>query len=169
MSGSGISWAICKSAPRSRQITTPAPHHSVFYRPYALPAAQPTASKHYYRHVQYYTDKSPRHCRCDSWFCTAHGHTASNVVVQISTLSKKYSGHVRNCGTNVLDQEQCQEASFRPPKKSIECQRCSTNSWRQLTDCGCCCQQPMLEIGVQNFITYSGALGAIYKISYDLS
>jgi len=27
---SGISWAVCKSAPRSRQITTPAPHHSVF-------------------------------------------------------------------------------------------------------------------------------------------
>ena len=26
MSGSGISWAICKSAPRSRQITTPVPH-----------------------------------------------------------------------------------------------------------------------------------------------
>ena len=33
-------------APRSRQITTPEPHHSVFYRPDALPAAQPTASKH---------------------------------------------------------------------------------------------------------------------------
>ena len=46
-SGSGISWAICKSAPRSRQITTPAPHDSVFYRPDALPAAQPTASKHW--------------------------------------------------------------------------------------------------------------------------
>ena len=30
VSGSGISWAICKSAPRSRQITTPAPHYSVF-------------------------------------------------------------------------------------------------------------------------------------------
>ena len=30
MSGSGITWAICKSAPRSRQITMPAPHHSVF-------------------------------------------------------------------------------------------------------------------------------------------
>ena len=28
--GSSISWAICKSAPRSRQITTPAPQHSVF-------------------------------------------------------------------------------------------------------------------------------------------
>ena len=47
VSGSGISWATCKSAPRSRQITTPVPHHSVFYRPDALPAAQPTASKHW--------------------------------------------------------------------------------------------------------------------------
>jgi len=51
VSGSGISWAICKSAPRSRQITTTsAPHHSVFYRPDALPAAQPTASKHTHTH-----------------------------------------------------------------------------------------------------------------------
>jgi len=39
VSSSGISWAICKSAPRSRQITMPAPHHSVFYTPDALPAA----------------------------------------------------------------------------------------------------------------------------------
>ena len=38
---------ICKSAPRSRWITTPAPHRSLFYRPDALPAAQPTASKHW--------------------------------------------------------------------------------------------------------------------------
>ena len=30
MSGSGISWTICKSAPHSRQKTLPAPHHSVF-------------------------------------------------------------------------------------------------------------------------------------------
>ena len=30
MSGSGINWAICKSASRSRQTTMPAPHHSVF-------------------------------------------------------------------------------------------------------------------------------------------
>ena len=47
VSGSGISWAVCKSAPRSREITMLAPHHSVFYRPDALPAAQPTASKHW--------------------------------------------------------------------------------------------------------------------------
>ena len=43
--GCGISWAICKSAPCPRQVTTPAPHHSVFYRFDVLPAAQPTASK----------------------------------------------------------------------------------------------------------------------------
>jgi len=30
VSGSGISWAVCKSTRCSRQITTPAPHHSVF-------------------------------------------------------------------------------------------------------------------------------------------
>ena len=30
VSGSGISWAVCKSASRSRQITMPAPHHSSF-------------------------------------------------------------------------------------------------------------------------------------------
>jgi len=30
VSGSGISWTIYKSAPRSRQITTPASRHSVF-------------------------------------------------------------------------------------------------------------------------------------------
>ena len=47
VSGSGISWTVCKSAPGSRQITTPALHHSIFYRPNALPAAQPTVSKHW--------------------------------------------------------------------------------------------------------------------------
>ena len=47
VSGSGISWAICKSATHSRQITTPVRHHSIFYRPDALPATQPTASKHW--------------------------------------------------------------------------------------------------------------------------
>jgi len=52
VSGSEIRWAICKSASCSRQITTPAPHRSVFYRPDALPAAQPTASKHW-RHIRH--------------------------------------------------------------------------------------------------------------------
>ena len=46
VSGSGISWAMCKSAPCSRQITTPAPRPSVVFRP----DAQPTVSKHW-RHT----------------------------------------------------------------------------------------------------------------------
>jgi len=46
VSGSGISWTICKSAPHCRHITMPASHHSVFYRPDVLPSTQPTASKH---------------------------------------------------------------------------------------------------------------------------
>ena len=48
VSGSGISWAICKSCisleTDNHASTTPL---KVFYRPDALPAAQPTASKHW--------------------------------------------------------------------------------------------------------------------------
>jgi len=41
--GSGIRWTICKSfAIHSRQITTPAPHHLIFYRQDAIRAAQPS-------------------------------------------------------------------------------------------------------------------------------
>ena len=43
VSGSGISWAICKSAPCSRQITMPAPHHSVFLQ-VGCPSCHPTNS-----------------------------------------------------------------------------------------------------------------------------
>ena len=68
VSGSGISWAICKSAPCSRQTTTPAPHHSVFYRPDELPAAQPTESKHW-RHALTYAQS-------DKW--TMWKHNASS-------------------------------------------------------------------------------------------
>jgi len=43
LSGSGFSWAICKSAPRSRQITMPSPHHSVFLQA-GCPSCSPTNS-----------------------------------------------------------------------------------------------------------------------------
>ena len=43
MSGSGISWDICKSARHSRQITTPAPHHSAFLQA-GCPSCRPTNS-----------------------------------------------------------------------------------------------------------------------------
>ena len=46
VSGSGISWAICKCAPRSRQDNHASTPPLSFYRPDALPAAKPTASKH---------------------------------------------------------------------------------------------------------------------------
>ena len=81
VSGSGISLATCKSAPCSRQITTPSPHHSVFYRPYAIPAAQPTASKHR-RHPVYLLQKYSKlvfrlclvKCYCCRVYCW-HAHT----------------------------------------------------------------------------------------------
>ena len=50
MSGSGISWAVSKFAPRSREITMSAPHHLVSYRPDALPATQPTTVSKHWRH-----------------------------------------------------------------------------------------------------------------------
>jgi len=43
VSSSGISWATCKSAPCSRQTTTPAPHHSVFLQT-GCPSCRPTNS-----------------------------------------------------------------------------------------------------------------------------
>jgi len=43
VSSSGISWAVCKSTPRSRQITMPAPHHSSFLQA-GCPSCCPTNS-----------------------------------------------------------------------------------------------------------------------------
>jgi len=43
VSGSGISWNIRKPAPHSRQITTPAPHHSAFLQA-GCPSCRPTSS-----------------------------------------------------------------------------------------------------------------------------
>ena len=43
VSGSGITRAVCKSAPRSRQITMPAPHYSVFLQA-GCPICRPTNS-----------------------------------------------------------------------------------------------------------------------------
>ena len=42
MSGSGISWVVCKSAPCSRQIPTPTPHHSFLQA--GCPSCHPTNS-----------------------------------------------------------------------------------------------------------------------------
>jgi len=79
VSGSGISWAIYKSASRSSQITILAPHCSVFYRPDALPAAQPTASKHW-RHQIHTTIKN----KMDNTVL----HRTQGIMLLISTLAQ---------------------------------------------------------------------------------
>ena len=47
VSGSSISWAICKFAPRSRQITMPPNSPLSFLQAGCLGAAPPTVSKHW--------------------------------------------------------------------------------------------------------------------------
>ena len=44
VSGSGISWATCKSASCSRQITMPVPHHSKVFLQAGCPSCRPTNS-----------------------------------------------------------------------------------------------------------------------------
>ena len=111
VSGSGISWAISKSAPRSRQITTQAPHHSVFCRPDALPAAWPSASKHSF--IKYYNilhqpsrvfpvqqqapytcvfhqlQQAQHHCWQSTWHCTHHPSTDNQICNNSSCSSVK--------------------------------------------------------------------------------
>jgi len=94
VSGSDISWAICKSAPRSRLTTTPAPHHSVFYRPDALPAARPTVLRDEERTVylplftRWHCPQSKRSrvhetVRRTSVYLSQHGTTRTNPLVQV--------------------------------------------------------------------------------------
>ena len=54
VSGSGISWTVCKSAPCSRQITTPAPHRSVFTgrMPFLPPNQQRQSTEGNTEHIQ---------------------------------------------------------------------------------------------------------------------
>ena len=70
----------------TKQITMPAPHHSVFYRPDALPAAQPTVSKHWrHKKVQKKVQKSTilnKYKSTSSW-----SENASN---QVNTQTQTY-------------------------------------------------------------------------------
>ena len=94
VSGSGISWAICKSAPRSRQTTTSAPHCSVFYRLDALPVAQPTVPKHW-RHSEYTQHTHPFNITISFWGIQL---TRWNTLSQNDSFSfiqaSLYEGHI---------------------------------------------------------------------------
>ena len=68
---SGISWTISKqSVPHSGQITTPTPHHSVFYRPDALPDAQPVVYWGVYAGI--------RRIPTSGFFLTAYTHLSDH-------------------------------------------------------------------------------------------
>ena len=70
MSGIGISWAICKSASRSRQITMPLPHHSSFLQA-GCPSCRPTASKKISASNQFNYSAYDEHSLLPSvhWYC----------------------------------------------------------------------------------------------------
>jgi len=53
----------------------PAPHHSVFYRPDALPAAKPTVSKHSTMHKLGFDLKAG-----PGVLVTVHGHENANII-----------------------------------------------------------------------------------------
>jgi len=69
VSGNGISWTICKSAHRHRQITMPAPHHSFLTGriPFLLPIQQRESTEGIsYTHSHFnlaFWPCSP-HCKC---------------------------------------------------------------------------------------------------------
>jgi len=98
VSGSGISWAICKSAPRSRQITTPAPHH--FLRPnQQCQSTEGTALKApiYTRTL---TQNNTMKIRCTFQSCAVHFHSQ-----QLFTDSPKayHSTRYRNRSLQILE------------------------------------------------------------------
>ena len=102
VSGSGISWAVCKSAPRSKQITTPAPHHSVFYRPDALPAAQPTASNMYLKLPFHWRGGSGFHLT--GWFTgPTRVHNQNSISIgsaQFMVVTNRQTDRPRYIGSN---------------------------------------------------------------------
>ena len=89
------------SAPRSKQITMPAPHCSVFYRPDALPAAQPTASKHWrviavnemQTSFHWFTHYSATDNSCD---CYNGANTISGYPTSITTVDR------HNCASVII-------------------------------------------------------------------
>ena len=102
VSGSGISWAVCNSAPHSRQITTPVPHHSDFFtgRMPFLPPNQPRQStegiskdkirsKNYYRWQRGWVNGG-----CASLMGGLDGGK--------TTCPASSGGHVRMCSTTSM-------------------------------------------------------------------
>jgi len=77
----------------SSQTTTPTSHHSLFYRPDALPAAQPTASK-YWRHQVKYSKYDPINVTI-AW------------AVFLSSIAMRYLGSAVAQHTHQMHPEDC--------------------------------------------------------------
>ena len=109
VSGSGISWAICKSAHRSRQITMPAQHRSVFLQA-RCPSCSPTNSVkalkalHIHIHIFINTDliiisRQPR-LSCCPQICSNMGAKFCMPFPTQTTLNHIPSLNKWNCSFN---------------------------------------------------------------------
>ena len=103
MSSSGISWAICKSAPRSRQTTTPAYPPLCFFTgrmPFLPPSQQcqsteGMSSKRYHKSAVYWTKYSTQ--QHQTWFLgasAAGGNKCLFVAVHVHFL-QLLTNHLR--------------------------------------------------------------------------
>ena len=85
VSGSGISWAICKSAPCSRQITTPVPHHCFLQA--GCPSCRPT--------------NSVKALKARSYLCT-YDYLASTQTVAISTMNSYHQFYLTSVKSRLV-------------------------------------------------------------------
>ena len=86
MSGSGISWAICKSAARSRQITTPAPTTQFFTgrMPFLPPNQQRQSTEGALKSAKSESLKRTSRDICNINFCITYIQRTSTVIWQPS-------------------------------------------------------------------------------------
>ena len=110
MSGSGISWATCKSAHRSRQITTPAPHRSVFSgrMPFLPPNQQRQSTEdqtadHTHTHTNTVAHCTPTPTTCGSCSCRQH------IINSATGVSRP---PVLDCGTTFDQSKQWVDGSW---------------------------------------------------------
>ena len=114
MSGSGISWAICKSAPRSKQMTTPELHHSVFLQAgWRMPFLPPNQQRQSTEGTFFLTSlliylQRPTYC---AWVCVLRGQRSGgrrldDDVVELDVVS---SADRQRAGALAAGQQQQQQ------------------------------------------------------------
>jgi len=86
--------------PRCRQITTPTPHHSIFYRPDALPDAKPIVSKHWRLYIS--LEKKPT--------------TAISATVWMTNLHKIW----HNDAERVCELHAVKRSNFKNPRRILQ-------------------------------------------------